>query len=480
MKTGPTINTAYSNLRKNPIPLAFLLSFLYWGYLFFASKMYVSADAVGYESLGKLLLENGWVQYFQSGPQREPLYPLLISVSMKTAGFLQIPYQSVQKILQIFLLTVTQGLIFLLAKKLKVSDRVIFFVLLYFGFSPIVVNTGFSLFSEIVTFPLLLGIVLVGAEAWQAIVRENLRRAAFQGLGLGLLFLCIISVKGIFEYIFLFFICPYLCLLFIALFRRQKKLFFVSVLFTLCIVLVYKGGTVFYKSLNQKYNGHFTITDRGSWLMYGNTARRTGPLSARQYLTALASIPGEGVCRAIFKEECDFWSFKTSDGLGLAKRAQIQSAGMDEDKIDAALIETAKQEILKKPFAYIVLGLMESARMLFWESTQIGFVAYPPWLKTLFENLIFKNGLRFLVFVLTCFALWVAFSQLWRNKTALLSGSANTTETTILFFTLFLLLSYIALYSLVSIVARFAIPLAPIYLIAIGIFLDRIIRKFCK
>ncbi len=470
------MKTAYLNLQKNPIPLAFLLSFLYWGYLFFASQMYVSADAVGYETLGKLLL-NGWTGFFQSGPHREPLYPLLISTSMKTATLLQIPYQSVQKILQIFLLAVSQGLILLLAKRLKVPDRIIFIVLLYFGFSPIVVNAGFSLFSEIVTFPLLLGIVLVGAEAWQTIVREDFRRAVFQGLALGLLFLGIISAKGIFEYLFLLFICPYLCLLFIAFFKQQKKLFLTSALLIFCVVLVYKSGTVFYKSLNQKYNGHFTITDRGSWLMYGNTARRTGPLTTKHYLTALASIPGEGVCRAFFKEECDFWSFKTSDGLGLAKRAQIQSAETQDDQIDAMLIADAKKEILKKPFAYMILGLMESARMLFWESTQIGFVAYPGWLQACFDNTLFKNGLRFIIFAITCLALWITAGTLWRKRTALLHKSEDAQEIAILFFVFVLTFSYVALYSLVSIVARFIIPLAPLYLINIAWAASRIIAK---
>ena len=46
------------------------------------------------------------------------------------------------------------------------------------------------------------------------------------------------------------------------------------------------------------------------------------------------------------------------------------------------------------------LSVVESCKMLFWESTRIGFVIYPRWLMHLYDFSLFKNGLRLLVFII--------------------------------------------------------------------------------
>ena len=63
--------------------LIFLVCFIYWGYLIFASSMVVQFDAISYEELGRMIYKEGWKAFFATGPHREPLYPLLVAFSMK-------------------------------------------------------------------------------------------------------------------------------------------------------------------------------------------------------------------------------------------------------------------------------------------------------------------------------------------------------------------------------------------------------------
>src|SRR3990167_10242285 len=86
---------------------AFFISALYWAYLFFTTRMFISADAIGFERLGDVIYRNGWVEFFKTGPNREPLYPLTIAISMYWADCLNISYQTIQKIFHIFLLFTT-------------------------------------------------------------------------------------------------------------------------------------------------------------------------------------------------------------------------------------------------------------------------------------------------------------------------------------------------------------------------------------
>ena len=76
---------------KNSLPLfAFCVSMIYWIYLWFSSDMIIRYDSLGYEKLGVVLYHNNWIEYLTSGPNREPLYPWLISISMHLADLLSI------------------------------------------------------------------------------------------------------------------------------------------------------------------------------------------------------------------------------------------------------------------------------------------------------------------------------------------------------------------------------------------------------
>ena len=103
--------------------VAFGICWVYWFYLIFSSQMYIVFDAKGYEGLGKMLHEKGWVEFFRTGPHREPLYPLLISVSMHLADIFSCSYEVITKFLQVVLLFSTQFLLLIALRQLKVKQR---------------------------------------------------------------------------------------------------------------------------------------------------------------------------------------------------------------------------------------------------------------------------------------------------------------------------------------------------------------------
>ena len=60
----------------------FLCSIVFWVYLIFNTQQLLQNDAIGYEQLGRLIHTQGFVAYFQTGPNREPFYPSLVALSM--------------------------------------------------------------------------------------------------------------------------------------------------------------------------------------------------------------------------------------------------------------------------------------------------------------------------------------------------------------------------------------------------------------
>ena len=93
---------------QDPICLVFLTTFLYWIYLVFTSRMTIAFDAIDYESLGKMLAEKGWIEFFRTGPHREPFYPALIAVCMRLGNFFGLSYQLIQVLIQFLILFLTQ------------------------------------------------------------------------------------------------------------------------------------------------------------------------------------------------------------------------------------------------------------------------------------------------------------------------------------------------------------------------------------
>lgn len=454
---------------QNPINLAFAVSVLYWIYLVSTSRMIIVYDAVNYEFLGKMLAQQGWVEFFKTGPNREPFYPALVASSMYLGKIFGISYQLVQVLIQLSIIFLTQILTLRILRILKINNLLSALTILYLGISPAIINSALSLFSEITTYPLILAGMLLVYRSWLSFAKAKFR-IILLAIATGLLFVLMILNKGIFELVTPIF---FFLFIFSVLLTRNRK-FIVNAFVYLVVVLgIFYSLVNGYKSANEIFNGHFTITNRGAWALYGSTARRMEPLTSERFLTALAYVPGKGVCYSIFGEEkCSFWSFQKADEFGSQKISELNRSNMPPEVVDSTLVSLSIQKVLQNPAQYVLFVALEGSRMFFWESTQIRFVEYPFILGKLFDWGPFKNGLRLVMAFLTLLAFAYLGAVIWRGKKNILKA-----ESPLLFLYLCLLFifSFISSYLLFGIIVRYLLPIVPLYLIII----TYVFQKLC-
>ena len=230
-----------------------------------------------------------------------------------------------------------------------------------------------------------------------------------------------------------------------------------------------------YKFLNHKYNGHYTFTDyRGPYMLYHYTVRRTAPLDKETFWVALTSIPGEKVCRALCGDACKKWWW---DSYSLAERKseELIANGVPEARINSTLIRLAIIEAVKNPFQYAMFMSFEALKLLFWESTLIGYVQYPQWLQYVYNNIAFKNLLRLVVFLITTFAMMSLSKYVWKNRRLLDSYKLEENNRyQQIFFIFYFLVVFILLYSTVITITRYSLPIAPLYLVSIAFIFNEI------
>jgi hypothetical protein len=433
--------------------------------------MTIENDAIGYEFLGKMLVQQGWTEYFRTGPNRELFYPALIAFSMGLGKIFGISYQIVQVLIQLLILFLTQILTLRILRILKINNLLSALTVLYLGISPAIVNSALSLFSEIATYPLILISMFLIYKSWLSLTGPRFR-IILLAIATSLLFVLMILSKGIFELV-----TPVFFFLFIlsALFTRNRKLIVNAFVYLVVILGVFYSLVIGYKSVNKNFNGHFTITNRGVWVLYGSTARRMEPLTTERFLTALAYVPGKGVCHSIFGEDkCRFWSFEKVDELGSHKISELNRSNMPPEVADSTLISLSKQEVLQNPAQYVLLATIEGSKMFFWESTQISFVRYPVILEKLFDWGPFKNGLRLAMALLTLLAFTYLGALIWRIRKNILK-----TEGPLLFLYLCFLFifSFIGSYSLFGIIVRYLFPIVPLCLIICVFFIQNVLFR---
>lgn len=457
---------------KRGVIIVFLICCSYWLYLIFTSQMLIRYDAIVYEELGRMIYSQGWIEYFKTGPNREPLYPLTIAVSMKIADIFAISYQLIQKTIQVMILFITQILLFKLLSRLEIKNVIKLAVVLYFGLSPAIVNSAFSLFSEIITYPFVLAIILMSLLSWQAVHHSSFRRIVALSLLTSLLFVLSAFAKGVFQYIFLFFLIPYFFVFINSIRIKNKGILLRSATYITLALLIFNSLIIPFKLLNKKFNDHFEFTNRYVAVLFGNAAKRVDPaLTPRLVAAHLASIPGGGVCRLFFSEdECIYCEFYLADDhQGLPSKKDIS-----RDKRRAKILSLTVRKISKKPLQYFLFMGIEALRMPFWESTQMGFVSYPPWLEKLFHFGLFKNSLRLVTSLFTFLGLFYLIRVVFKHIKKLFDLSGDEDPRLIVcFFALLIILSYTGLYALFSIVTRYSLVIASLYLIGIACFTDR-------
>jgi hypothetical protein len=146
----------------------------------------------------------------------------------------------------------------------------------------------------------------------------------------------------------------------------------------------------------------------------------------------------------------------------MEKLVELSKQHLSINEINSKLVSLSIQKVVHNPFQYVLLATIEGLRMFFWESTQVGFVSYPHWLQKIYDIKIFNNALRFLVSLLSLIAVMSIWSQA-------LTTQKYPIDSLIAVF----IVIYIFLFSFVCTLTRYAIPIAPLYLIAIGVWINQ-------
>jgi hypothetical protein len=135
------------------------------------------------------------------------------------------------------------------------------------------------------------------------------------------------------------------------------------------------------------------------------------------------------------------------------------------------------EKVLEKPFQYAFVGATQVLRTPFWESTRIGYVAYPAWLEKLYSSGIVKNGLRLLMGTLTFLALGFAIvrfvSQCRRGPTSPDHRPSDPVSALVPF----IVASFMVLYAPFSVLTRYALPIAPLHLLLIARMIDDLLSR---
>ena len=401
-----------------------------------------SADLINYQALGRIIQHQGMIGYLMTGPQREPIYPLICAGAMDLEKISGISFTHLMAGFGILMLITSQILLYVILKKLNIRTWICAVTILYWGLSPAVTNSAFNvlLFCEIVTYPFVLAILLFGWSGWEAIQQNNLKKALGMGILSGITFAVLTFIKAAFECI-----CPAYFLIFLMTGLCKRKVTFSLVCFLAAAGILFYIPVLSYKSLNKAYNGNFCIADRGPLNLYGNAERRVEPLTLKKYFADLASVAG--VCENYFKPQaCSFWAYTESDGLGDQKTSELTAWHLPPQAVTDTLLRLSKEKVLENLPQYILLTVTEGLRMFFWEAS----VPFFP--------------LNFIVAALTFFAFIYCCFDCRRLPVIMLQVLAINTL-------------FVFFYSFFAILPRHMLPIVPLYLISISYCLSKILYK---
>ena len=456
---------------------AFILSFLYWGYLASTTQMIIMHDAQGFQTIGASLRESG-LRACLTQNSREPIYPTIIALSIVLGEILSAHAQSIQVVLQLLLLFLSQWFVFLILKKLGVRRCIQAGAIVYIGISPALVNAALSSFSEITTLPLSAGILLVNLMVLQRVRDKRTKDVFLLGGLLGILFALMAFVKAAYEFIFFVFLFSYMIAFLIFVFQKKNKLSMSIGVFMLSFVLAFQSLVLSYKWM-KKNNGHsFSIVKgRGAYVLYNSAALRAEKITLKKILSLAVYTIGPGYCNDVFGiEECSFWNTGNLEEFMHKEEIQKKLREANSEESNRILKEAAIKKIKKHPFQFSLLMGMDALRLFFWESTRIGFVVYPHWLEQVFGNQIFKFMIRALMGFCSFFAVLFWVLDIFRKRKKLFAlEEQEGLGATYFAFILIIIFSHVGLYAFVgAAVARHALPLAPLYLILIAVCINKL------
>ncbi|OGX07489.1 MAG: hypothetical protein A2Y06_00290 [Omnitrophica WOR_2 bacterium GWA2_37_7] len=479
-------NEGSSNKISKLVLFAFILSILYWIYLFLISQMLIIQDALGYKELGELIANKGWIEYISRGPQREPFYPFLISISLRIADTTHFSFVTIQKGQQLLFLFATQLLSYKLLRTLKVKPFLVSLAVLYIGFSPALINTYLCLFSEIAILPFVIATVIQCSNVWKSIhsyTQDNgssAKSLIFNGLLLGLLFLILTFTKGIFEISLFILFIPFMVFAIKGIQKKERLLWQSNILIILCLLTTFFLPLNSYKYANKKYNGTFALTNRASFALFGNLRRRSEKITSKSLASAYAFVVGEAFCmETIDPDSCRFWSYHASDNF--AGQQRLEYLDLTTSETDKHFMTLAKKELIKTPFNQILFASVETLKMFFFETpNNIGFVVYPRWLDNLYHKPKLMYSFTFLMAFMSLFSFIFSIFYVWINRKYFNFTSFNIKSTLTILSILLLMGPFIGLHSLFFVLPRYANPIIPLHIILIAFCLNNILHKTRK
>ncbi len=450
-----------------------MLSLFYLSYLAMTTQAIVFNDGWAYENDGKILAEGKWQNYFINGPNREPLYPLLVSVAMRLSNIMNVPYLNALIPIQILCLVLAQLLMTNILKKLKITDRLIAAIVLFMGFSPALVNSSLILYSEILTYPLILWNVLTISNAWKNITRITIQQAMLMGMTAGCSFALMTLTKASFEVITALAFLPFLALCIQSAIRKNKRLCIHILAFLLTFAVAYQLPIVAIKTLNKKFNGNFVVTNRSASILYTSTVRLTEVSFNTDHLLAVAStIPGPEFCNAFRLKECYRWGVNYFDKSFEWTMKDVAGQGLSKEEISPIYMNLIAQKIVQNPIQYALFSGLEGLKLLFWEGTQTAYVTYPDAVERFYNAGGLQHLLRFTVAILNTIALMAIFFFLLKKRKSLYDPLQCSDKISLLFWVTFLIVTYMLIMSRFYLTARYGLVIAPLLLIVTAWFLD--------
>ena len=459
--------------QKNFFFFLLILSWVYILSLACTSQLLVVHDAVNFQDLGRLVREQGWAAYLEGGPTREPLYPFLVSLAYGSGQALGVSHISILVIFQIAIIAISQFLLLKVLRRLRIRDTIAWLIVIYFGVSPAILNSALSGYSEIVTFPLVLGLALAFIDGAAAVLNDNFRRTAWAGAKLGIFYFLIAMAKGTYEYIFPVFTALSLAGLGFFILKRHYFLARRLGMFIIVAVFFFYVPLTGYKLLNKHYNGHFALTHRADQIIFNSASLRAQPITKDKIISGLASIPGQDFCTLLLTpEQCHFWTTGNLEGVGYTPEIVAVQKSLPHDEVQHFLTSQAKEQIFKHPLQFIILTAVDTVKLFFWETTHLGFVEYPDWIKNFFNAVWFQEFLRFALFGFSLAGFfYAAYFIITRRAT-------SDPRIWILLPFLWLVTLHVGIYAVCSaVVPRHALAIAPIFLVLAAFFLENIMPK---
>jgi hypothetical protein len=470
-------------MRNIYLRLAFIVPILWWVYLFFTTQFLVVYDSAGYEAAGKMIAHHGWAEFLRHGPQREPMFPGLVALSMRMGDWWGVSYYYPLKMIGLFFLFLTMIFTYRLMRMLSISRWIACLFVFYLGISPTMTTSSIRLWSEFAAYPWVVSAVIWTIKSWGILEkasddRQGTSRIIGHAMMVALMFLGVMSVKAIAEGVLLLYLWPFYGRIFSCWrsgnFIKARQ----AAVFCLAVLIIFEGTVYAYRACNYHYNGKFAFTDRGDWALYGNTARRMQPLTLKRLGAAVAFVPPMGICPSLFSyDDCNFWAARYSDDLIAQKRDELSAQGITGDAASRYFIYNSVKMLLSNPLQAALLMFIEAHEMFFWEPIT-SFEVYPDWLEKIFYSPLFiyttMTIVAFLSWISCVFAFFYLGYRRWKP------GITNKEQDAALGWVFNFIFWYMALYSLYFILDRYSYPLVSLYIVLIAFLTHQITKAFVK